>query len=64
MSGFFPYFVASYGHWPWHDAWVEYRRAQRLDRVALRDMGLSGLDRAAITVAVIQRRMVASAARV
>lgn len=42
---------------PWHRAWVEHRRLNRLDRFALNDLGLSLADRASVTVEIIFERM-------
>jgi hypothetical protein len=40
-----------------HAAWQELQRLRRLDRDALRDMGLTEADRASVTVAQIAARM-------
>lgn len=43
--------------YPWHRAWVEHRRLNRLDRFALNDLGMSLADRATVTVEMIFLRM-------
>ncbi|MEM8880287.1 MAG: hypothetical protein AAGC82_06775 [Pseudomonadota bacterium] len=54
---FAPFWQIATPRWPWHRAWVEHRRLNRLDRTALRDLGLSLADRASVRVAVIFQRM-------
>ena len=55
--GFAPFSGGRRCSYPWHRAWVEYRRFNRLDGVALNDIGLSFADRASVTVEVIFSRI-------
>jgi len=57
LPGFAPYPGPDITAWPWHRAWVEHRKLNRLDHSALADIGMSFSDRAAVTVEIIFRRM-------
>lgn len=55
--GFAPFLPEGGLSHPWHRAWVEHRRLNRLDCFALNDIGLSLSDRASVTVEIIFHRM-------
>ena len=54
---FAPYLPESVSGLPWHRAWVEHRRINRLEPPLLRDVGMGLADRASVTVEIIFRRM-------
>ena len=54
---FAPYLPERQSGLPWHRAWVEHRRINRLEPPMLRDVGMSLADRASVTVEIIFQRM-------
>ena len=57
QGGFAPYRPDPVHGLPWHRAWVEHRRFNRLEGHHLTDVGLSLADRATVTVEIIFQRM-------
>ena len=57
FTGFSPLMPMRAHSYPWHRAWVEHRRLNRLEASALSDIGMSLADRASVTLEIIITRM-------